>query len=153
MAKKKTEKLTKAGNPRKRPARKNEGRPPFYTNSDEMQVLIDKYFKECKDHKTTVFDKSGKPYEVNIPIIPTIAGCAYAVGMDRQTFYNYAKKDEFVDTIKKARDFIISQWESKLINTNANAGGIIFAGKNYGYSDKQEIEHSGGVKIIKDDIV
>ncbi len=128
------------------------GRPLLFDSKTKLQSAIDKYFEECKNNKAIFIDKMGKSHRVSDPIIPTIAGCAYEIEMDRQTFYNYAKKDKFFDTIKKARNYIIAQWESKLINTNANAGGIIFTAKNYGYADKQEIQHSGGVTIIRDDI-
>jgi hypothetical protein len=112
------------------------GRPPIYDTRGKLFLKIKKYFWKCKRER----------------LIPTIAGCAYATGMDRSSFYDYEKKDEFSDTIKNARNFIIAQWESKLVNTNANAGGIIFIARNYGYTDKQEIQHSGGVKIIRDSI-
>lgn len=137
--------LTKAGKERKRPARKNEGRPVLYSTPAELQKLIDKYFQDCKNNKSDFVTKEGKILKVSNPLVPCIAGCAHAIGMDRSTFYDYELKDEFSYTIKKARNYIISTWESKMVNTNANAGGIIFAGKNYGYNDTQKIQHSGSI--------
>ena len=78
-------------------------------------------------------DQSKKP--------PTIAGLAYFTGIDRQTIYNYAKKDEFFDTIKKFRDWIIMTYEEEAIQNGGS--GIIFLLKNYGYTDKKEIETTG----------
>lgn len=130
----------------------NIGRPPIFQTPEELQTAIEAYFNECRNNKTKVLTKDGKVVDLPDPKIPTIAGCAYAVGMDRHTFYDYENKDEFSHTIKRARNYIIAQWESKCINTNANAGGIIFIAKNYGYTDKQEFEHSGGVKILRDTI-
>jgi hypothetical protein len=122
------------------------GRPSKYT-PEELQTKIDKYFKKCLENKGVFIDKLGREHKVPDPIIPTIAGCAYEIDLDRESFYKYEKKDEFRNIIKKAREYIIAQWENKLINTNTNAGGIIFISKNYGYTDKQEIEVSGDVNF------
>lgn len=118
------------------------GRPLLYQSKEELQQEIDKYFDECKHHKTTIITKSGESIETEEPLIPTIAGLAYHLGVDRQTIYNYEKRDEFFDTIKKNRDYIIAQMESSLMNSDGNVTGKIFLAKNYGYTDKQEIEHS-----------
>lgn len=123
------------------------GRPLKFKSAEELQAKIDEYFKRCEERTGIFISKEGKKIEIPSPIIPTIAGLAYAVGVDRQTIYNYAEKDEFFDTIKNARDYIISLIESKLVNTNSNAGGIIFLAKNYGYQDKQEVEHTGDINI------
>jgi hypothetical protein len=100
------------------------GRPPLFKSVDDLQSKIDVYFKECED----------------LEEIPTIAGLAYALETDRQTIYKYEKKDMFSDTIKKARNFIISRIERNLVNSKGNVTGGIFLAKNYGYKDKQEIE-------------
>lgn len=121
------------------------GRPLAFKSVEELQKKIDNYFLECKEHAAPFIDKMGKAVVISNPLIPTIAGLAYAIGVDRQTIYNYANKDEYFDTIKKARDYIVSCIESKLVNTNANAGGVIFLAKNYGYHDKQELGISGTI--------
>ena len=115
------------------------GRPLLFKSPKELQDKIDIYFDECKKNKSTITTKDGV-LTVDTPLIPTIAGLAYALNTDRHTIYNYEQKDEYFHIIKKARDFIFSQIESKLQNSNTNAAGTIFLLKNYGYSDKQEIE-------------
>jgi hypothetical protein len=68
------------------------------------------------------------------------------LGFDsRQSFYDYEKRDGFSYIIKKARLKVESHYEQCL--QYGNVTGAIFPLKNMGWSDKQEIEHSGGVTI------
>lgn len=78
---------------------------------------------------------------------PTLSGLAYHLGIDRQTLYNYKDRAEFFDILKKATDFVEFKYEQRLIYEN-NPTGVIFALKNMGWSDKQEIktEHSGTIE-------
>lgn len=100
------------------------GRPRKWENKEALQKDIDRYWKYCKDEE--------RP--------PTIAGLAYYLDVDRQTIYNYAKNDEYFDTIKKARNYIMMNLEEEAI-INGRAG-TIFVMKNYGYQDKQEVENT-----------
>lgn len=101
------------------------GRPLKYKSAKTMQTDIDKYFKEC--------DRDGRPY--------TVSGLAYALGTNRQTLLNYEEKDEFVDTIKRAKARIELYNEELLYSKDAPTAGVIFNLKNnYGWKDKQEIE-------------
>lgn len=121
----------------KKPTRDRPGQPPKFETPEDLQKCIDKY----KDY----LEDTGKP--------PTIAGLAYYTGIDRGTIYNYKEKDEFFNTIKAFRDYVIMTYEEYSI-TNSSVAGVIFLLKNYGYSDKQEIEHSGKTTqvVIVDDI-
>lgn len=103
------------------------GRPPMFTDPKEMQDLISKFFLEESKHIT-------------------ISGLAYYLGFEsRQSFYDYEKNPDFSYTIKRARLFIENEYEKLLLSGNVT--GAIFALKNFGWSDKQEIEHSGGVEV------
>lgn len=105
------------------------GRPKAYTEVEKMQEKIDQYFNEC--------DRKKEPY--------TITGLALALDLDRKSINNYAKDSEFFPTIKKAKLIVENYLEKRLIN-DSSATGIIFNLKNnYGWSDKQEIQHSGNV--------
>lgn len=105
------------------------GRPKIWENAEELEKKIEAYKKYLKDNK--------KP--------PTIAGFAYHLGVDRGTIYNYKKDDEFFNTIKSFVDWIIMNWEEYALDNSS--AGLIFLMKNYGYTDKQDIEHSGEVKM------
>lgn len=105
------------------------GRPKAYTEVEKMQEKIDQYFNEC--------DRKKEPY--------TITGLALALDLDRKSINNYAKDSEFFPTIKKAKLIVENYLEKRLIN-DSSATGIIFNLKNnYGWSDKQEIQHSGNI--------
>lgn len=103
------------------------GRPPFFDSPEELQKAIQEYI-------TTTGIKS------------TITGLAYHLGFEsRQSFYDYEEREEYSYIIKRARLFIESCYEEKLSGNNCT--GPLFALKNMGWKDKQEIEQSGGINI------
>jgi len=103
------------------------GRPAKYKTPEELQKAVDSYFQN------------------NDRI--TLSGLALHLGFEsRQTLYNYAERDEFLDIIKKARMTVEASYEDRLIY-ESNATGVIFALKNMDWTDKQQTEHSGGVEI------
>lgn len=111
------------------------GRPPFFKNSEELQKKIDEYIENCPE-KFTILEDDGT--ELVVPRY-TISGLAYFLGFtSRQSFYDYEKVDEFSYTIKRARFFIEKEYEKQL--QNKSCAGIIFALKNLGWQDKQEID-------------
>lgn len=98
------------------------GRPPIFNSPEALQKGIDEYF---------ALDNSQ----------PTISGLCYHLGFEsRQSFYDYEKNEIFSYTIKRARLRIENKYEERLFGA-VNAGAI-FALKNFGWTDKQEIEHS-----------
>lgn len=124
------------------------GRPPIYDTPEELQEKIDLYFREGVKQKTVVIGKAPNNYEVQIPV-PTITGLCIFLGFEsRQSFYDYEKREGFSYTIKKARLFIENEYEEML--AVGNTTGAIFALKNFGWVDKQEIEHSGQMIIHVD---
>ena len=101
------------------------GRPMKFESVEKMQNAIDNYFMDCDDN--------GKPY--------TVSGLAYALGTNRQTLINYEDKEEFFDTIKRAKAKIECYNEEMLYNKNIPTTGVIFNLKNnYGWKDRQEID-------------
>ncbi len=110
------------------------GRPPKYKTPEEMQEKIDEYFNNLPTKVIMVGDK-----ERETPII-TITGLCYHLGFEcRQSFYDYEKREGFSYTIKRARLLIEHDYELELKLGNNNSGNI-FALKNFGWKDKQEIE-------------
>jgi hypothetical protein len=67
----------------------------------------------------------------------TITGLAIALDTSRKVLFEYESKAEFSNTIKKAKTYIEHAYEKRLIRRGN--GGDIFALKNFGWKDKQEI--------------
>ncbi len=119
-----------------------------------------KYCQEIVD-KARHYLENYKDYD---DVVPQIAGLAVALGIHRDTIYEWAKdpqKEEFTDTLKKIE---ISQHK---VLVNGGLSGVFTAPitklmlANHGYSEKQEVkqditgqhtvEHSGSVTITKEE--
>ena len=100
------------------------GRPKIFNSPQEIEEKVEQYKQYLREED--------KP--------PTMAGLAYFLGVDRQTIYNYKKDQEFFDTIKKYRDWILLSIEEQCIIKGH--GGSIFLAKNYGYTDRQEVNYT-----------
>lgn len=124
------------------------GRPPKYYSPQAMQSAIDEYFSAHQPKVRTDIDGCNLYTEKGKPIItlnpPTISGLALFLGfVNRQSMYDYEKVPEFSDTIKRARSRCEEFVESGGMAGEIPAPMAIFALKNHGWSDKQELEHSG----------
>lgn len=139
------------------------GRPPLFETVEQLEKSIADYFEYIKgETEEKEIDipkkdrKSGGPKAqkemftqvVRPPEPPTITGLALFLGFaSRQSFYDYEKDGLFSYAIKRARLKIESQYEKALHYNNPT--GAIFALKNFGWSDKLEIDqntkHSGSV--------
>lgn len=92
------------------------------------------------------FDKAVDDYFSNPEITHTWTGLAIHLGFSsRDSLNDYKKKEGFSDSVKKALLKIESKYEESLFGKNP--AGSIFALKNFGWKDKQEVEQSGGVTI------
>lgn len=116
------------------------GRPALFNTSEELEEKIHKYFNGgCKIRKVII----GKPptqQVIEVPV-PTISGLAYFLGFEsRQSFYDYEKREGFSYTVKRARLFIEVEYEEQL--TSGNTTGAIFALKNMGWKDQQEVKNT-----------
>lgn len=99
------------------------GRPRIYNSADELQNEVDNYFNNTEQQNIT------------------ITGLALHLGFEsRQSFYDYEKNEEFSYIIKRARLKVELAYEWRL-NSNSCTGAI-FALKNMGWKDKQEVDAS-----------
>ena len=123
------------------------GRPPFYNSVEEMQEMIDRYFEDC-DGKI-VYDKEGNPVRNKDGKIIrddrrpyTITGLALALGFNsRQALLNYEGKEEFHDTIKRAKAKVEKYAEERLYDNNGANGAKFSLANNFkGWTEKQTIE-------------
>lgn len=106
------------------------GRPPMWTDPKALEQSVEEYFKDNNS--------------------PTWTGLALHLGFEsRKSLWEYGKKPEFSNPIKRALLRIEESYERGL--RDKNAAGSIFALKNFDWKDKQEIdqktEHSGGITI------
>lgn len=124
------------------------GRPPKYSTREELEKAIQEYMNGCQiefleDPLTGEYmlDK-GQPI-IKSMNKPTITGLALALGFEsRQSMYDYEKKEAFSYTIKRARLEIENSYEQDIRNPDLTPTGAIFALKNFGWSDKQELQHT-----------
>jgi hypothetical protein len=100
------------------------GRPPKWTDPKVVEKIGLAYFKQCEKDK--------------LPL--TITGLALALDTTRQTLIDYEEQDEFLDTIKRLKS-ICENYAEQQAYMGRNPGGSIFILKNYGWKDKQEIDH------------
>lgn len=105
------------------------GRPKKYTEVELMQQKINKYFEEC--------NKNNEPY--------TVTGLCLALDICRDTLLEYSKDKRFSDTIKKAKLKVENYLEKHLITDNSTTGIIFNLKNNFGWTDKQQLEHSGNI--------
>ena len=63
--------------------------------------------------------------------------CLY-LGLTKETFYEYVKREEYKDILNRARLIVENSYEMSL-RENGRTGDI-FALKNFGWVDKQEQE-------------
>lgn len=132
---------------------KRVGRPPFFNSAEEMQEKIDAYFTECEGK--ILYDKDGEPIRNKYGKIIrddrkpyTITGLALALGFtSRQALLNYEGKEEFVDTISRAKARVERYAEERLYDKDGSNGAKFSLANNFkGWSEKQQIEGSINTK-------
>lgn len=123
------------------------GRPPMYKTKEEIQEKIDAYFEECKGRVLTDADgnamtnKNGEPIIVDARPL-TVTGLALALGFtSRQALLNYQDKEEFVDTITRAKARVEAYAEERLFDKDGANGAKFSLANNFdGWKEKQSIE-------------
>lgn len=145
------------------------GRPLKFKSVEELEAKIADYFSSCEggwiDQKSyePVYESKGVQkrdgnkyvYEEVVKkvyrpaVTPTISGLAVYLDTSRETLLNYEEREEFFDTIKRAKQTIEAMTESLLLNGGAQPAGVIFNLKNnWGWKDKVEQEITGGADPV-----
>ena len=134
------------------------GCPPAYKTPEEMQKVIDKYFDDCRGEYIivdgcAVTDKNGHPVKTKERPL-TITGLALALGFtSRQALLNYEAKEEFVDTIKRAKSIVEQYAEERLYDKDGVNGAKFNLSNNFkGWSEKQQIDsnvNTTGTTVVK----
>lgn len=128
------------------------GRPPMFKNAEDFENKVNEYFVSIQGefHWEEESDRDGNVKTVKVwdiePEPPTITGlCLYLGFESRQSFYAYEAKEEFSYTVKKARLRIESEYEKSAIYARSPVFHI-FALKNLGWKDKQEVDSNVTIK-------
>ena len=107
------------------------GRPKAFDSPEQLSKLLDDYFIYC--------DELPRPY--------TVLSLCIFLKITRETLLQYAKLDNYSDTITCAK-LRIEAYAEDCLYTAKNPTGIIFNLKNnWKWHDKQEIESSGSLDV------
>ena len=106
------------------------GRPMIIESPEEMDRLVDLYLAVCVENKAPI----------------TLTGCILALGLSsRESLDLYQGREGFIDSVKRIKLIVENAYENNLHGTTST--GSIFALKNMGWKDKQEVEQSGDLNI------
>lgn len=133
---------------------KQVGRPPIYKTANEIEEKIDAYFKECEggilkdDNGKTVLDKFGNPVIINRKP-PTVTGLALALGFtSRLDLLRYQGKEEFRNTITRAKSMVEQYAEERLFDRDGSNGAQFSLRNNFkGWDANKKNDDSGDGKI------
>jgi hypothetical protein len=102
------------------------GRPRTIKSPKRFDELADAYFQRCEEN--------GEPI--------LLTGLILALGLSsRESLDEYGRRPEFSDSVRKAKLHVEMGYEKRL--HGAIPTGAIFALKNFGWSDRQDIELTG----------
>jgi len=111
-----------------------------YETVEELQKAIDNYF-EVDAYMGEGEDRA---------YLPTMAGLALSLDVDRRTIVNYSHNESYFPTIRKAKAKIEAFIETRLYGNNVT--GCIFNLKNnFDWKDKQEIETKDTTQDVSDE--
>ena len=106
------------------------GRPRKIKSVRQFEERAEAYFGECEAKREPAL----------------LTGLILALGLcSREGLDEYGRRPEFADSVKKAKLRIEMEYEKALHGRSPT--GPIFALKNFGWTDKQDVELSGGVKV------
>ena len=133
---------------------KQVGRPPIYKTVNEIEGKIDAYFKECEgkilkdDNGKTVLNKFGNPVVINRKP-PTVTGLALALGFtSRLDLLRYQGKEEFCNTITRAKSMVEQYAEERLFDRDGSNGAQFSLRNNFkGWDADKKNDDSGDGKI------
>ena len=110
-----------------------------YKNAEEMKIVIDEYFDMCNATKC--------PY--------TVAGLARYLGLTRKSLLEYQKNygTDYAMVIEDAKTRIEEFVEACLFKSGIATGVIFNLKNNFGWNDKQEVEHSGDMNVKLEDLI
>jgi len=116
------------------------GRPLKFKTVEEIQKAIDEYFDWCDNRIVKGYNtKEDKEFAYISPAPYTMSGLANRIGLSRQGLLDYKNRDKFLDTIKKARERVHEDVETRLME-KAPVGAIFNLKNNFGWKDRTETD-------------
>ncbi|WP_187445777.1 terminase small subunit [Bacillus infantis] len=112
------------------------GRPLKFESVEALEDKIEAYFTKC--------DEKEEPY--------TITGLALALDTSRKVLLEYQDKDEYSNTIKRAKLRCENFAESFLFRGKSVVGGIFNLKNNYGWVDQQVIKNETSDDLSDDEL-
>lgn len=120
-------------------------RPRKYKSVKAMQDAIDAYFEDCNGKPlldpvdgTAVTDKHGMPIIMGAHP-PTVTGLALALGFNtRKALIDYQGREEFVNTITRAKARCEEYAEARLYDKDGANGAKFSLGCNFGWANESE---------------
>lgn len=109
------------------------GRPLKIETPEQMKKILNEYFETTEESKLT------------------ITGLCLALGLDKSTFYDYEKREDYKEIVRQARLIVENSYEISL-RENGRTGDI-FALKNFGWRDKVEYEDTNNKNGVMEDLV
>lgn len=119
------------------------GRKRLWSSAKDLQEAVDLYFRDCEENHR----------------YPSVTGLALHLGFTcRQALYRYTDRDsmaedkasdEFVTIITCAKSRIEEANIQAAYDRDASAGARFVLQNGFGYSDKKEVDLSGGVINVK----
>ena len=101
-------------------------RGPELLTPEEFEERCDSYFAELKE--------TGE--------YPTMTGLAIHMGFaSRQSIHDYKQRPGYAQAVSRAALRVENGYERQLANGRGD-GGVVFALKNFGWTDKQELDHT-----------
>ena len=104
------------------------GRPRKFASPEDLEKLLNEYFE-------------GKEYNEI-----TLTGLCLFLDINKDTFYEYAKRDEFKHMLDMARLRIENSYEIALRKDGGSEN--IFALKNFGWKEKQEMDIASNIDSV-----
>lgn len=132
------------------------GRPALFNTVEELEAKIQEYFDSLNGEFHYEADPEDESNDIKVydrdPEPPSITGLCLFLGFEsRQSFHDYGNNPEFSYTIKRARLMIEHKYE--LSGQYAkNPAFQVFALKNLGWSDRQEIDMKSNIHLSDEPI-
>ena len=142
------------------------GQPRKYKTVEEMKSRIQYYFDSITRDTLKVIKKNigteDEPEYIEEPYLnnageqviytefikqPSVIGMCLFLGIHRDTLCEYEKREDYTDTIREAKQIIVSQ-KLEMLPLMKNPRGLMFdLSANYGMHEKVKQELSGEVSM------